>query len=138
VALLLWSTPLGTVAFWLALGALLGVLAMQAVYWIAIHPINKFWLQGKSLSAAGSRFFSFDPTNRKQDRSRQPYDWNRLRDRWELSHVVRAVLALVSLVLVAAVNAWPTKKQRMAPVAAAALSVQTLPLDHPVASKVLA
>jgi hypothetical protein len=65
VALLLWSTPRGTVAFWLALGALLGVLAMQAVYWIAIHPINKFWLQGKSLSAAGSRFFSFDPTSRK-------------------------------------------------------------------------
>ena len=42
VALLLWSTPRGTAAFWLALGALLGVLAMQAVYWIAIHPINKF------------------------------------------------------------------------------------------------
>jgi hypothetical protein len=31
VALLLWSTPRGTAAFWLALGALLGVLAMQAV-----------------------------------------------------------------------------------------------------------
>ena len=105
VALLLWSTPRGTAAFWLALGALLGVLAMQAVYWIAIHPINKFWLQGKTLGAAGSRFFSFDPTSRKQDRSRQPYDWTRLRDRWELSHLVRAVLALLSLVLVAAVNA---------------------------------
>jgi len=105
IALLLWSTPRGTAAFWLALGALLGVLAMQAVYWIAIHPINKFGLQGKTLSAAGSRFFSFAPTSRKQDRSRQPYDWTRLRDRWELSHFVRAVLALLSLVLVAAVNA---------------------------------
>jgi hypothetical protein len=47
VALLLWSTPRGTVAFWLALGALLGVLAMQAVYWIAIHPINKIGCKGK-------------------------------------------------------------------------------------------
>jgi hypothetical protein len=47
VALLLWPTPRGTAAFWLALGALLGVLAMQAVYWIAIHPINKFSLQEK-------------------------------------------------------------------------------------------
>jgi hypothetical protein len=75
LALLLWSTPRGTVAFWLALG---GVLATQAVYWIAIHPINKFWLQGKSLSAAGSRFFSFDPTSRKQDRSRPPYVGNSL------------------------------------------------------------
>jgi hypothetical protein len=74
VALLHWSTPRGTVAFWLALGALLGVLAVQGVYWIAIRPSNKFWLQGKTLSAAGSRFFSFDPTSRKQDRSRQPCD----------------------------------------------------------------
>lgn len=61
VALLLWSTPRGTLAFWLALGALLGVLAMQVVYCIALHPINKFWLQGKSLSAAGSRFFHSIP-----------------------------------------------------------------------------
>jgi tRNA(adenine34) deaminase len=74
-ALLLWSTPRGTVAFWLALG---GVFATQAVYWIAIQPINKFWLQGKSLSAAGSRFFSFDSTSRKQDRSRPPYVGNSL------------------------------------------------------------
>ena len=39
---------------------------MQAVYWIAIHPGNKFWLLGKTLSAAGSRFFSFDPTSHKR------------------------------------------------------------------------
>ena len=48
VALLLWSTPRGTVAFWLALGALLGVLAMQAVYWIAIHPIISFGYREKA------------------------------------------------------------------------------------------
>jgi hypothetical protein len=54
-----------------------------------VSSINKFWLQGKTLSAAGSGFFSFDPTSRKQDRSRQPYDWTRLRDRWELSHLAR-------------------------------------------------
>jgi hypothetical protein len=59
---------------------------------------------GRNLGAADSRFFSFDPSRRQQDRSRQPYDWTRLRDRWERSHLVRAMLALVSLVLVAAVN----------------------------------
>ena len=32
VALLLWSTPRGTAAFWLAPGALLGVLAMQRMF----------------------------------------------------------------------------------------------------------
>jgi hypothetical protein len=92
VALLLWSTPRGTVAFWLALGALLGVLAMQAVYGIAIHPINKFWLQGKILSALALGFsHSIPQVANRIDRGRR-----------DLSHLVRAVLALV--VLVAAVN----------------------------------
>lgn len=46
VALLLWSTPRGTVAFWLALG---GVLATQGVYWIAIHRSISFGYREKVL-----------------------------------------------------------------------------------------
>jgi hypothetical protein len=111
---------------------------MQAVYWIAIHPINKSWLQGKTLSTTGSRFFSFDPTSRKQDRSRQPYGWTRLRDHGERSHLVRAVLAVVSLVLVAAVNTWSSNTKRLRAIGAATLSVQRLPSNRPIASKVLA
>jgi hypothetical protein len=30
-----------------------------------------------------------------------PIDWTKLRDRWEFSHVVRAVLGLASLILLA-------------------------------------
>lgn len=90
--LLLFVTPLGTVDFWLTLEALAGLIAVQAVYWLFTHPVNKFWLQDEKLSRAGSGFFSF-----AADASQSwPVSWTELRDRWEYSHVARAVLAFAS------------------------------------------
>ena len=57
--MLLVITPLGSPDFWLTLVALLGLVSMQAVYWLFTHPVNKFWLQGEKLSGLGSGFFSF-------------------------------------------------------------------------------
>ena len=90
--LLLVVTPLGTVNFWLTLAALAGLIAVQAVYWLFTHPVNKFWLQDEKLSRAGSSFFSF-AANAEQS---PPAAWTELRDRWEYSHVARAVLACAS------------------------------------------
>lgn len=90
--LLLFVTPLGTVNFWLTLAALAGLIAVQAVYWLFTHPVNKFWLQDEKLSRAGSSFFSF-AANAEQSR---PVSWAELRNRWEYSHVARAVLAFAS------------------------------------------
>ena len=90
--LLLFVTPLGTVDFWLILAALAGLIAVQAVYWLFTHPVNKFWLQDEKLSRAGSGFFSF-AADASQSR---PVSWTELRDRWEYSHVARAVLAFAS------------------------------------------
>ena len=96
---LLVLTPPGSAAFWPTLIALLGLVGMQAVYWIFIHPVNQYWLQGESLHRLGSAFFSFDPANRTQSRvDSGSASWTTLRDRWEYSHLVRAVLALVSLI----------------------------------------
>ena len=41
----LFFTPLGSADFWLTLVALLGLIGMQATYWLFTHPVNKFWLQ---------------------------------------------------------------------------------------------
>lgn len=90
---LLLMTPMGSVDFWLTLVALLGLIGMQAVYWLFTHPVNKVWLEGEKLSGFGSGFFSFG-TNKEKNRS---VSWTQLRDRWEYSHVARAGLALVSL-----------------------------------------
>lgn len=52
--LLLFLTPRGTAAFWLTLLAFVCLLSMQAVYWIVVHPVNKVWVQGESMSAFGA------------------------------------------------------------------------------------
>jgi hypothetical protein len=95
--ILLFFTPLGTADFWLTLAALLGLIGMQATYWLLTHPVNKFWLEGQKLSGLGSGFFSFG-ANRSQPRNKPgSADWTDLRDRWEYSHVARAGLAFASL-----------------------------------------
>jgi hypothetical protein len=99
--ILLFFTSLGSADFWLTLVALLGLIGVQAVYWLFTHPVNKFWLQDEKLSGLGSGFFSFG-TNREETR---PISWTELRDRWEYSHVARAGLAFLSLLaLVIAVS----------------------------------
>ena len=95
--LLVILTPFGGVAFWLASGAFAALLAMHAAYWLLTHPVNNFWLEGVELKGAGAGFFAFDPLNRKGE-SRE-VEWTRLRDRWERSHVFRAGLGALSLIL---------------------------------------
>jgi hypothetical protein len=96
---LLCLTPPGTGAFWLTLVALLGLLGMQVVYWLVTHPVNRYWLQGQRLSGLGSGFFSLASANRPAGESDTgTVSWTALRDRWEYSHLARALLILLSLV----------------------------------------
>jgi hypothetical protein len=85
-------TPFGTLAFWLVLIGLLGLAAAHAVYWTVTHPVNKVWLEGETLGKAGAGFFTF-----ASDHDNEAVDWTFLRDRWEYSHVARAVLASIGL-----------------------------------------
>jgi hypothetical protein len=97
--ILLVLTPLGSVDFWLTLMALLGLIGMQAVYWLLTHPVNKFWLQDENLSGLSAGFFSFASTMGPGRQSEvRPVHWTDVRDRWEYSHVVRAGLSAVSLI----------------------------------------
>jgi hypothetical protein len=90
-AALIVITPSGTPAFWLTVGALVAFLAMHGVYWLMTHPVNKFWLAGQTVSGAGRAFFTVGSD------SRSHCDWRNFRDQWEMSHVIRAALALVAL-----------------------------------------
>jgi hypothetical protein len=96
IALLLFM-PHGTPAFWLTASASVALVLMHATYWMVTHPTNKVWLQGQRLGSAGSAFFAAGGGSPQSE-------WTVLRDRWEYSHVARAVLAMLSLIaLVAAV-----------------------------------
>jgi hypothetical protein len=95
---LMFLLPAGRAAFWLTFGAFVAFLAMHATYWLVTHPVNNFWLKDFELKGFGAGFFGFDPL--KRGGSGTP-DWTVLRDRWEYSHVLRAGLALLSLILLA-------------------------------------
>ncbi len=87
---LLLFTPLGTTAFWLTLAAFAGLVLAHAIYWVITHPVNKVWLKDEKLGRTGSGFFATGTGTAEGD-------WTVLRDRWEWSHVARAVLAMLSL-----------------------------------------
>ncbi len=93
---LLFLTPRGTVAFWLTLVALVGLIGMQVVYWIFIHPVNKVWVRGETLGSFGAGFFEFGRAQ-AQTGSRAP-EWTDLRNRWEYAHAARAGLAAMSFI----------------------------------------
>jgi hypothetical protein len=99
----LWyMAPAGGTDSALTLAALLGLVAMHAVYWLFTHPVNDFWLQGEKLGRLGAGFFSIG--SKREGTKDQPLPWTALRDRWEYSHVVRAGLAFASfLALVVAI-----------------------------------
>ena len=86
-------TPFRSPAFWPSAGALVALLAMHGVYWLVTHPVNKFWLAGQPVHGAGRAFFAIAATHRARG------DWRNLRDQWELSHAIRAALALIALSL---------------------------------------
>ncbi|NLS04371.1 DUF1772 domain-containing protein [Rhizobium sp. P32RR-XVIII] len=91
---LLLLTPVETTAFWLVAGALAAVAVMQLVFWLVTQPVNKLWLKDAKLSGSARRFFEtgaseIDPAA----------DWTVLRDRWERSHVLRAVASMLALIL---------------------------------------
>lgn len=96
--ILLLFTPLESTKFWLTLVALLGLVGMQAVYWLLIHPVNQFWLEGENLSRFSAGFFSFGVNQTQQNK--RAIDWTDLRNQWEYSHVIRAGFALISLVAI--------------------------------------
>jgi hypothetical protein len=87
-----------TSSFRWTLVGLFAMVAMHATYWIVTHPLNKLWLKDRDLGAFGAGFFGFDPMGRKaaSGNDREPWKW--LRNRWEFSHVTRAVLASVALI----------------------------------------
>jgi hypothetical protein len=104
---LLLLTPTHSQAFWWNLAGLAGLVTMHAAYWIVTHPLNKFWTRDLELKGAGAGFFAVGK-DKLAAREAAPEDrWRRFRNRWEYSHVFRAVvsaMALVSLIVAVAVR----------------------------------
>ena len=88
-------TPKGTADFRLTIVALLGLIVMQAIYWLITQPINRFWVKNVKLNRFRSNLFRFGA--KRLEKPHAPL-WTELRDRWEYSHVARAGCAAVSFI----------------------------------------
>lgn len=97
--LLLFLTPANTLAFWLSAAAFAAMVAMHAVFWLLVQPVNNFWLKDAELKGMGAGFFSHDPFGGHRIEVAVKPDWTMLRDRWEWSHAVRAALGLLAFIL---------------------------------------
>ncbi len=97
-AALIVVTPAANPAFWWTLTGLVALVFMHAAYWVLIHPVNKFWLKGMQLEGAAGGFFSLDPLKQRAAPADNGEAWKGLRDRWEYSHLLRAVLSVVALI----------------------------------------
>jgi hypothetical protein len=97
--ILLLLTPSDNPAFWWILAAFIALLAMHAVYWIVTHPVNKYWLRDTRLEGLGGEFFALDPMKKgTAAEAGGSAGWKKLRNTWEYSHVLRAVLAAIALI----------------------------------------
>lgn len=84
-------------------GAAAALIAVQIIFWTMTQPVNKYWLQNTKLSRVATRFF-------ERGSAAPVGDWTVMRDRWERSHVLRAiasVLALLLLISAVALSATP-------------------------------
>jgi hypothetical protein len=79
IATLLLTITVDGDAFVPALMAFLAILGTQVVFWTLTFPVNRATRNWTSV----------------------PVDWQRLRDRWELSHAISAVLNFIAVVCVA-------------------------------------
>lgn len=93
--LLAVMTQIDDAAFWWVAASCLSLIIMHGIYWTMTHPVNNFWLKDVRLDQTSSGFFAiFAPKTISRD-----YSWTALRDRWEYSHVLRAVCGFISLLL---------------------------------------
>lgn len=91
-------TDVGSVDFVLRTVALVALAGVQAVYWLSVHPVNRFWIEGEDLGSFGPGFFAFGARRRGADRGGSEA-WTALRDRWETGHGICATLGAVSVVV---------------------------------------
>ncbi len=101
VLVLLLLTPAGSTDFWWVAAAFVALVSMHAVYWLLTHPVNGFWLRNRDLKGMGKGFFAFDPLHRAASGTSIEENWTAYRDRWESSHVVRAILASIGFLALA-------------------------------------
>lgn len=94
IVLLAFGPRAGAIFGW-TVAAFIFLVLVHGVYWLVVHPVNRFWLKDQDLKGMSAGFFAVGR------RDAADSDWTVLRDRWEYGHVMRAVFALLGFVCLA-------------------------------------
>jgi len=87
-----------SVAFWWCFSAFVAVFVMHLVFWFVTQPTNRYWMKNMNLNKAGTAFFNVEREGRVDSPAGGTTDWQKLRDRWEYSHLARAALSVIALI----------------------------------------
>jgi len=91
----MWRDP----AFWWIVAALLALIITHAVFWFVTQPTNRFWLRSQQMVKVGTKFFGTEEKDRQTSREELDTNWMRMRNQWEYSHIIRALLSAVALIV---------------------------------------
>jgi hypothetical protein len=94
LAILFFQSPIQTELSWLLIAAFLLLLASDAIYWLFIFPLNRIWHREISLAAPSDAFLAKFSLQAEKH-------WPEARDIWEWAQVARAVLAVLSFIVLA-------------------------------------
>jgi hypothetical protein len=78
---------------------------MHAVFWFVTQPVNRYWLKDQKFGEAGAKFFDTGQINAPYRSSTGVTDWRSFRNRWEYSHIVRAILSAIAFIAITVVIA---------------------------------
>jgi hypothetical protein len=70
---------------------------MQVVFWFVTQPTNRVWLRHEHLGTSGARSFAISRAQQSPEANSPTQHWQSMRNRWEYSHLLRAVLSVMRL-----------------------------------------
>jgi len=94
IGALLIMIPGGDARFWLHAGALAALGTSHLLFWTMTQPSNRYWLEYRQLTGAAKLFFGTGRTGAPGS------DWQQQRNRWERSHLLRAIASMLAFILV--------------------------------------
>ena len=94
--LLVILTPRDNPAFWWTVTAFIAVMATHLIFWVVTQPVNRYWVSQLKLPNVAQRFFSVDEKDHQAESVQD--QWEALRNKWEYSHMTRAVCAGIGLI----------------------------------------
>jgi hypothetical protein len=97
---LLLLMPRGSASFWWSVAGFLSLAVMHAIFWTVTQPVNRYWAANFELSSGARRFFGAGPKDFESNEPTHADQWERQRDKWEYSHIARAVFATIGLICV--------------------------------------